>query len=90
MPHGLYYLGDKSMWSSSGIGNWHEEVCCVFHFVWAKHDSPIEIPHNSIEMYIDSIMRVHHDRPWRKGFKNGQTDTHKMIVTVGPKYQLCV
>lgn len=72
MPHGIYYLGDEFMWSSSGTGNWHEQVCSVFHFVWAKHDSPIEIPDTSIEMYIDSVMRVCHDRLWRKGFKNGQ------------------
>jgi len=64
-----YYLEDKFMWNSNGIGKWHEEVFRVFHFVWAKHDLLIEIPHSSIEMYVDSIMRVHHDRPWRKGFK---------------------
>lgn len=60
------------MRNSNGIGNWHEEVCSVFHFIWAKHDPPIEIERSSIEMCVDSIMRVHHDRPWHKGFKNGQ------------------
>jgi hypothetical protein len=54
------------MWNSNGIGKWHEEVFIVFHFVWAKHDLPIEIPHSSIEKYVGSIMRVR-DRPWPKG-----------------------
>jgi hypothetical protein len=78
------------MWNSNGIENWHEEFCSVFHFVWAKHDSPIEIQHSSIEMYIDSILRVCHDRPWHKGFKNGQTNTHEVIMSVGVTHQLCI
>jgi len=78
------------MWNSNGIGKGHEEVFRVFHFVWAKHDLPIEIPHSSIEMYVGSIMRVHRDRPWRKGFKNSQTDTHEVIMSFGPTHQLCI
>jgi hypothetical protein len=67
------------MQNSSGIGNWHEEVCIVIHFVWAKHDSPIEIRHSLMEIYVDGIMRVDHDRPWHTWFKNGQTDAHEVM-----------
>jgi hypothetical protein len=61
------------MWNCSDVGNWHEEVCSVIHFLWAKHDSPIEMQHSLIEMYVDGIIRVCCDTPWCRRFKNGQT-----------------
>jgi hypothetical protein len=61
---------------------WHwrlgpmKKFCNLINFLQAKHVSPIEIQHSLIEMYDEGIMRVQHDRTWRRKFKNCWTGTH--------------
>ena len=59
------------------IETWfHEEVCELDLFLWAKLFSPHQNFLPPVFMCGHGVMGAQHDRKWRGDFENGQTDTH--------------
>jgi hypothetical protein len=61
----------------------------VIRFLWAKGVSLIEIPHQLMEVYDDSVMTVQNVSKWRREFENTRMDMTMMRMSpVDPPHHI--